>query len=93
MVLDGSSPLEKEDEILLEMTKDKQRLILYNKADLTDDEGEGIWISASTGNIQALIDALNDLYEKDMLTEDPLISNERQIGLLYAAKEDMLRAK
>lgn len=93
LVLDGSHPLEKEDEQLLEMTKDKQRLILYNKADLTDNEGEGIWISASTGNIQALIDALNDLYEKDMLTEDPLISNERQIALLYAAKEDMLRAK
>src|SRR5699024_3468436 len=34
LVLDGSEPLTKEDEELLEMTKETNRLILINKADL-----------------------------------------------------------
>ncbi|MDO4466626.1 MAG: tRNA uridine-5-carboxymethylaminomethyl(34) synthesis GTPase MnmE [Bacillota bacterium] len=91
LVFDGSKPLEKEDEELLELTKDKQRLIIYNKSDIQLHPDQ-INISAKTGNIQPLIDALEKMYEQDLLQEEPVLSNERQIGLLNMAKQDMLQA-
>lgn len=93
LVFDGSKELDEEDKQLLELTKDKMRLIIYNKLDKTSPDKDGIWISAANKEIQPLIDALENLYHKDLLKEDPLLSNERQIGLLNQAKEDMLRAK
>lgn len=93
LVLDGSSPLTKEDQILLEQTKDKRRLILFNKEDLQHQDQEGIWISAKNHQIQPLLDALENMYKQDLLKEEPVLSNERQIGLLNLAKQDMLRAK
>lgn len=93
LVFDGSKELDKEDKQLLELTKDKMRLIIYNKLDKTEADKDGIWISAANKEIQPLIDALENLYHEDLLKEDPLLSNERQIGLLNQAKEDMLRAK
>ncbi len=93
LVLDGSNPLTQEDKELMELTKDKKRIIVYNKADLTNVADEGIWISAQHNQIQPLLDALTQLYEQNMLKEEPLLSNERQIGLLNAAKQDMLQAK
>ena len=93
LVFDGSKELDDEDKQLLELTKDKMRLIIYNKLDKTEADKDGIWISAANKDIQPLIDALENLYHEDLLKEDPLLSNERQIGLLNQAKEDMLRAK
>ena len=93
LVFDGSKELDEEDKQLLELTKDKMRLIIYNKLDQAEANKDGIWISASNKEIQPLIDALENLYQNDLLKEDPLLSNERQIGLLNLAKEDMLRAK
>ena len=93
LVFDGSKELDDEDKQLLELTKDKMRLIIYNKLDKTEADKDGIWISAANKEIQPLIDALEDLYQQDLLKEEPLLSNERQIGLLNQAKEDMLRAK
>lgn len=93
LVLDGSKPLDEEDEKLLELTKDKMRLIIYNKEDLSSSTSKDIWISAEKKQIDPLIQALEDLYKNDLLKEEPLLSNERQIGLLNLAKQDMLRAK
>ena len=93
LVLDGSAPLTKEDEELLEKTKDKMRLVIWNKDDLSKGNKEGICICAKDHQIQPLIDALESLYENDLLKEEPILSNERQIGLLHQAKEDMMRAK
>ena len=93
LLLDGSSPITEEDQKLLDMTKDKMRLIIHNKSDLSTPDKEGIWISAQNNQIQPLLDALEKLYANDLLQEEPLLSNERQIGLLQMAKEDMLRAK
>ena len=93
LVFDGSKELDEEDKQLLELTKDKMRLIIYNKLDQAEANKDGIWISAANKEIQPLIDALENLYQNDLLKEDPLLSNERQIGLLNQAKEDMLRAK
>lgn len=94
LILDGSQPLMKEDEDLLEQTKDKNRLIIYNKKDVKSEKHpDGIWISAQNKEIDALLEAMKDLYQQDVLTEQPLLSNERQIGLLNQAKQDMLQAK
>lgn len=93
LVLDGSRPLTKEDEDLLEKTKDKLRLIIWNKQDLSDTSQEGICISAKNHQIQPLIDALESLYQNDLLKEEPILSNERQIGLLQQAKSAMKRAQ
>ena len=94
LILDGSQPLTKEDEDLLEQTKDKNRLIIYNKKDVKSEKHpDGIWISAQNKEIDALLEAMKDLYQQDVLTEQPLLSNERQIGLLKQAKQDMLQAK
>lgn len=94
LILDGSQPLTKEDENLLEQTKDKNRLIIYNKKDVKSEKHpDGIWISAQNKEIDALLEAMKDLYQQDVLTEQPLLSNERQIGLLNQAKQDMLQAK
>lgn len=94
LILDGSQPLTKEDEDLLEQTKDKNRLIIYNKKDVKSEKHpNGIWISAQNKEIDALLEAMKDLYQQDVLTEQPLLSNERQIGLLNQAKQDMLQAK
>lgn len=93
LVLDGSRPLTKEDKDLLEQTKDKLRLIIWNKQDLNDSSQEGICISAKNRQIQPLIDALESLYQNDLLKEEPILSNERQIGLLQQAKSAMKRAQ
>lgn len=93
LVLDGSHPLTKEDEDLLEKTKDKLRLIIWNKQDLSDTSQEGICISAKNHQIQPLIDALESLYQNDLLKEEPILSNERQIGLLQQARSAMTRAQ
>ena len=93
LVLDGSHPLTKEDEDLLEKTKDKLRLIIWNKQDLSDTSQEGICISAKNHQIQPLIDALETLYQNDLLKEEPVLSNERQIGLLQQARSAMTRAQ
>lgn len=93
LVLDGSHPLTKEDEDLLEKTKDKLRLIIWNKQDLSDTSQEGICISAKNHQIQPLIDALESLYQNDLLNEEPVLSNERQIGLLQQARAAMTRAQ
>ena len=93
LVLDGSNPLTKEDEELLEKTKDKTRLVVYNKKDLSQENKDQIWISAQNHEIDSLLEAMEKLYTNDVLTEQPLLSNERQIGLLNSAKQDMLQAK
>ena len=90
LLLDGSSPLDSQDQMLMEMTKDKQRLIVYNKSDL--NKHDGICISAKQHEIQPLLDAILNLYDQNLLIENPVLSNERQIGLLMNAKEDMERA-
>ena len=93
LVLDGSHPLTKEDEELLEKTKDKLRLIIWNKQDLSDTSLEGICISAKNHQIQPLIDTLETQYQNDLLKEEPVLSNERQIGLLQQARSAMTRAQ
>jgi tRNA modification GTPase len=76
--------LETEDEIILEMTKESKRIIVYNKSDLKPIKDDGkLYISALTKDIKGLETAILDLFgieEESYLR--PSLNNARQIGLL-----------
>lgn len=92
LVLDGSSDLDEKDEQLLELTKDKTRIIIYNKNDLANDH-DGITISAKNNDIKSLLDEIHRLFDENQLVIDtPLLNNERQIALMMKAKQSMLQA-
>ncbi|MBR2811152.1 MAG: tRNA uridine-5-carboxymethylaminomethyl(34) synthesis GTPase MnmE [Solobacterium sp.] len=93
VVLDASE-FTKEDEELLELTKDRKRIVVYNKTDLQKVDGLGI--SAMNKEVDALIDEIEALYEKELLAaEEDTLNNERQIGLAMQARgymQDALRS-
>lgn len=85
LVMDGSQELTIEDQELLEQTKDKTRIIIYNKKDL-GSKYSGIQISASTGQIEALKEKLEALFQQEVLAASgDTLANDRQIGLAKAA--------
>lgn len=89
LVIDASKQLNEEDEELLNMTKDKDRIIVYNKNDLVSNK-EGINISALNGDIKELVDYLNNKYENDQtLIDEDILNNERQIALMKKAHDSM----
>ena len=95
VVLDGSNELEKEDEEILKISENTNRIIVYNKADkFTSKEDNHIYISALNNDISPLVD---EIYRKVGLDEHafnrPALNNVRQIGLLKQAKQSLLRAK
>ena len=91
LVLDSTN-IDEEDEKLIELTNDKNRIIVYNKADLKS-YGE-IKISAKNNDIHELVDYINKQYESDSkLVDENILNNERQISLMKRALnefEDML---
>ena len=93
LLLDGSREIDAQDEELLKLTEDKTRLIVYNKEDAKLEEKEGLWISAATGNIEPLIQKLNQMYEEHQIAmHEDTLSNERQIALMHQAKNSMQEA-
>jgi tRNA modification GTPase len=92
VVLDGSRPLDEDDEELLKATENRTRLVVYNKKDLEAHE-EKLSISAKNGEIQPLLDAIQDLYRKNLLAaSSDSLNNERQIGLALQAERAMKHA-
>lgn len=89
LVLDGSASLTKEDEELLDLSKDTQRIIIYNKMDqgIIDDR-EGIFISAKNNDIQYLIKKIKEMFDLGTITsgQEDILANARQIQLLENAK-------
>jgi tRNA modification GTPase len=89
LVLDASGKLTKEDEDLLEMTKDKKRLIVHNKADLKlDDKKDAIYVSAIQKDVSVLEEKIISLFgieEKSYFR--PSLNNARQLGLLEKVRE------
>lgn len=92
VVLDGSEALTDEDHKLLEMTKNKNRIVVYNKNDKAIQH-DGISISAINGDVEALTNAIKEKYEKELyLASSDTLNNERQIGLAIQAKQSMKNA-
>ena len=80
LVIDASN-IDEEDEKLLDLTQDKNRIIVYNKEDLVK-KGD-ISISAKNNEISSLVDYLNDKYKDDIsLVDEDILNNERQIALM-----------
>lgn len=92
VVLDGSEALTQEDHKLLEMTKNKNRIVVYNKNDKAIQH-DGISISAINGDVEALTNAMKEKYEKELyLASSDTLNNERQIGLAIQAEQSMKNA-
>lgn len=92
VVLDGSEALTDEDHKLLEMTKNKNRIVVYNKNDKAIQH-DGISISAINGDVEALTNAIKEKYEKELyLASSDTLNNERQIGLAIQAEQSMKNA-
>lgn len=92
LVIDGSAPLSKEDEELLELSKDTQRIIVVNKKDQGHNiDIEGISISARDNDIDALIQEIKKRFELGQITagQEDILANARQIQLLQRASESL----
>ena len=97
IILDASQEIDDYDKEILEYTKDKNRIIVYNKVDLVDSIEENpdyIYISALNNNISTLKDKIIKLYG---ITEEtyntPSLNNARQIGTLCSCDDCLLKAK
>ena len=94
VIIDSSSNPSKEDEEVLELTKDSNRIIIYNKADKAiNRKSEGIYVSALNNDVEAL---KNAIYERYGINEEtfkrPSLNNARQLGLLNKAVEALNNA-
>ena len=88
LVIDGSSPLSKEDYELLELSQDTNRIIVLNKKDQGYHlELDGISISAKDNYIEPLIQKIKEMFELGKITsgQEDILANARQIQLLEKA--------
>ncbi|MBR0385031.1 MAG: tRNA uridine-5-carboxymethylaminomethyl(34) synthesis GTPase MnmE [Erysipelotrichaceae bacterium] len=93
LVLDGSKPLDEEDNELLEATEGKNRIVVYNKSDLNEHEDQ-LSISAVNNDIEALVAEINRRFrDNEIVLEQPSLSNERQLALMREARESMLSVR
>lgn len=92
LVLDSANALDAEDEELLALTKDKERIIVYNKSDLLP-KGKAkaaMAVSALHNDVGVLIDNLNARFAADQsLIDEDILNNERQIALLKRCRDSL----
>ena len=90
VVLDGNKKLNKEDEEILERTKNKTRVVVVNKDDLKQNVDpnelpkEAITINTFDNSIDKLKDKIRNLFELEKINtkEATYFSNTRQIDLV-----------
>lgn len=86
LVLDSSRTLEEEDYKLLEISKNKQRIIVANKKEIKDENFtyQAIEVSAKNNDIEQLKEEIIKSVGFDLkeYSNKPLLSNIRHIGLL-----------
>ena len=96
LVLDASNELNEIDKELLELTKNKNRIIVLNKCDLNKKlDIEGIEISAINQDISLLKDKIIEVLGFDIkdYKNKALLTSSRQIGLINKTKEALLNIK
>ena len=94
LVIDGSSPIDEQDEYLLELTKTKKRLIIVNKTDLPQKiqlPNVDVFISARTGKgldtlCKKIAEAAADYEQYD---DSAILINERQKSLVLRATSNL----
>lgn len=99
LLLDNSKDLNDDDKMLLEMTKDKPRIVIVNKNDLPkkiDYDGEYLEVSM---NNEDDLERIEKAIKQKTITSDineidaSFIGNARQIGLIRIALSHLLEAK
>ena len=89
VVIDSTAGITEEDQKLLDLTEGYQRIIVYNKNDQTEVEGQ-LSISAINKDIEPLIERIKAMYAEGLLAaKEETLNNERQIGLAINAKQSM----
>ncbi len=93
VVLDASNELSEQDYEILELTKDRNRIVVYNKGDIKEGN-EGITISALNKDIEPLVKEIYRVIGLDEQSfKQPALNNTRQLGLLEKTHEALLKAK
>ena len=89
VVIDSTAGITEEDQKLLDLTEGYKRIIVYNKNDQTEVEGQ-LSISAINKDIEPLIERIKAMYAEGLLAaKEETLNNERQIGLAINAKQSM----
>ena len=92
LLLDASKKLDKDDQELIDQTKDKNVIIVHNKSDISSS-AKGISISAKKGDVDSLVnEMLNRVGVSNESFLRPSLNNSRQIGLLKKANIEILKA-
>ncbi len=89
LVIDNSKELTKEDEYLIELSKNTHRIIVLNKNDQGSvNDIDGVFISAKDNDIDSLIEKIKEMFELGQITleQDDILANARQIQLLEKSK-------
>ena len=94
MVYDSSN-VDKEDEEISSLLKNKKIIKVYNKSDLIDEkDSDFLYISALNGDINILKDAIISKLNLDQSNyTTPSINNARELGILENIKEQLLEIK
>lgn len=92
LVLNNNDKFTKEDEELLEKTKNKKRIIVINKMDLDtklDKDFEDSVKICANEDVEPLLKKINELFELDKINNGDMtyLSNIRTINLLKQAKK------
>ena len=95
LVLDGSRPLDEQDEELINKTKDHTRIVVINKNDqqLMFDYPDAVYISTVNNDLKQLENKIKETFKDLSYNDEPLLFNARQLGLLNKAKNYLLEAK
>ena len=93
MVLDSSKSISQEEQELLDLIKNKNHLIVYNKSDLLQNLDEDkLYISALNKDISKLKLEIKKMFNLTNSDITPSLCSTRQIGLLVKAKESLTKA-
>lgn len=95
VVLDGSNELTTQDKEVLNLSKNKNRIIVCNKADIKHlDIEDAVYISALNKDLFELTAAIKNMYGiTDKTFKQPALNNARQIGLLKKTLISLDKAK
>lgn len=95
LVLDNSKNLTDEDNYLLDLTKNYNRIIIFNKNDLNslNQFPDAVNISALNHDLKQLEDKIKEKFKDLDYNDEPLLFNARQLGLLKNALNNVIQAK
>ena len=93
MVLDSSRNLTPEEDELLNLIKNKNHIIVYNKADLLENlDQDKLYISALNKDISKLKEEIKKMFNLSINDDTPSLCSARQIGLLEKARANLVKA-